>query len=115
MFANQEDVCQPIINEMTMLAPQIEGLGINIPMYGRTAGLVATRSRRASRTWTTCEPMRVRLHNRTGLTIHTSEHASSPSLAVSDVPVEMPAEAGNTPSPVVPGFGRSSARMAGSK
>lgn len=37
--------------------------------------------------------MRVRLHNRTGLTIHTSEHASSPSLAVSDVPVEMPAEA----------------------
>lgn len=43
MFANQEDVCQPIINEMTMLAPQIEGLGINIPMYGRTAGLVATQ------------------------------------------------------------------------
>lgn len=37
--------------------------------------------------------MLLRLHNRTGLTIHTSEHVSSPSLAVSDVPVEMPAEA----------------------
>lgn len=37
--------------------------------------------------------MRVRLTNRTGLTIHTSAHVSSPSLAVSDVPVEMPAEA----------------------
>lgn len=43
MFANQEDVCQPIVNEMTMLAPQIEGLGINIPMYGRCAGVVATQ------------------------------------------------------------------------
>lgn len=43
MFANQEDVAQPIVNEMTMLAPQIEGLGINIPMYGRTAGVVATQ------------------------------------------------------------------------
>ena len=37
--------------------------------------------------------MRVRLHNRTGLTIHTSAHVSSPSRAVSDAPVEMPAEA----------------------
>jgi hypothetical protein len=43
LFANQEDVCQPIVNEMTMLAPQIEGLGINIPMYGRCAGVVATQ------------------------------------------------------------------------
>ena len=37
--------------------------------------------------------MRVRLTNRTGLTIHTSAHASSPALALADVPVEMPAEA----------------------
>jgi len=43
MFANQEDVCQPIVNEMTMLAPQIKGLGVDIPMYGRCAGVIATQ------------------------------------------------------------------------
>lgn len=43
LFANQEDVCQPQVNEMQMLAPQIQGLGITIPMYGRTAGVVASQ------------------------------------------------------------------------
>lgn len=43
MFANQEDVCQPVINELTMLAPQTRGLGVDIPMYGRSAGVVASQ------------------------------------------------------------------------
>ena len=40
-----------------------------------------------------CDRVLLRIHNRTGLTIHTSAHASSPARAVSEGPVEMPAAA----------------------
>jgi|JI102314A2RNA_FD_contig_121_103807_length_4112_multi_2_in_0_out_0_2 hypothetical protein len=43
MFGDASDVCEFIINDMTMLAPQISGLGVNVPMYGRTAGVVASQ------------------------------------------------------------------------
>lgn len=43
MFANQEDVCQPIVNEAAMLAPEIKGLGIEQIMYARCAGVVASQ------------------------------------------------------------------------
>ncbi len=43
MFGDDRDVCEFVINDMTMLAPQVSGLGIEIPMYGRTAGIVASQ------------------------------------------------------------------------
>lgn len=42
-FSTRTDVCEFMINDLAMLAPEIRGFGTDIGMYGRCAGLVASQ------------------------------------------------------------------------
>lgn len=41
VVSTRPDVCEFVLNDLTMMAPQPEGLGIEVPMYGRCGGVVA--------------------------------------------------------------------------
>lgn len=42
-FSSRSDVCEFMINDLALLAPEVRGMGIDIAMYGRSAGVVASQ------------------------------------------------------------------------
>lgn len=42
-FSTRTDVCEFMINDLSLLAPEVRGMNLEIAMYGRSAGVVASQ------------------------------------------------------------------------